>query len=392
MNGPRILLGFAESLAAVESAWCLRDAGFEVVAFTRAGIRPALASARGVRVLPVPAPESGVAETAVAVAALIDAERPAAVLPLDDAALLVVDRLPPGDTAIAGPDRDALRVALDKSEQLALARKAGFAVPETLTVQPGPPPAEVLPGAGPWMVKSALAVVETDGRLGRPAGRIATEAGEVAAVAAGIGGPALVQPLVDGTGEGLFGYAAGGEVYALSAHRRIRMMNPRGSGSSACASVPVDPDLVEPARQFLAEAGWQGIFMLELLRDAAGQAWFMELNGRAWGSMALARHRGLPYPEWAVRGTLDPAFRPPAGPEAPHLVCRHLGREAVHLLAVLRGARGADAGRWPGRAATLAAMLRPRRGTRWYHARRGETAVLARDTWQTVSAQLRRRG
>jgi hypothetical protein len=242
------------------------------------------------------------------------------------------------------------------------------------------------------MVKCALAVVERDGRLIRPAGRIARDRADVVAAAAEIGAPALVQPLVDGVGEGVFGYAAGGELFALSAHRRIRMMNPRGSGSSACQSVPVDPELVEPARQFLAAAGWHGIFMLELLRDETGQAWFMELNGRSWGSMALARHRGLPYPEWAVRGAVDPAFRPPEPAEAPHLTCRHLGREIVHLMAVMRGGRGTDAGRWPARGATLAAMLRPRRDTRWYHARRGEAAVLARDTWQTVASQLRRRG
>ena len=60
----------------------------------------------------------------------------------------------------------------------------------------------------------------------------------------------------------------------------------------------------------------------------------------------------------------------------------------MHLLAVLRGARGADAGRWPSRTATLAALLRPARGTRWYHAH--EFRVFARDTWGTVAGQVRR--
>jgi len=167
------------------------------------------------------------------------------------------------------------------------------------------------------------------------------------------------------------------------------MMNPRGSGSSACRSIPVDPGLVEPVRRFLAAADWHGIFMVELLRDGAGRPWFMELNGRAWGSMALAVRRDLAYPSWAVRGAVDPTFAPEPPPEAPHLTVRHLGRELVHLLAVLRGARGTDAGRWPSRTATLGAMLRPSRGTRWYHAR--EFPVLLRDTWGTVASQLRRR-
>jgi hypothetical protein len=241
------------------------------------------------------------------------------------------------------------------------------------------------------MVKSALAIVDDGQRLLRPSGAVARDRAAVAELVADMVGPAVVQPIVDGVGEGVFGFAAGGELFALSAHRRVRMMNPRGSGSSACHSIPVDPELVEPIRAMLASVDWHGIFMVELLRDSAGTAWFMEVNGRTWGSMALARQRGLPYPAWAAQAATDPDWRPPQVPEAPHLLCRHAGRELVHLAAVLRGARGADRGRWPSRGATLAAMLKPRRGTRWYNLRRGEGRVFLRDTWDTVAAQLGRR-
>ena len=36
-----------------------------------------------------------------------------------------------------------------------------------------------------------------------------------------------------------------------------------------------------------------------------GPAWFVELNGRPWGSMALARRQGLEYPAWQVTLALD---------------------------------------------------------------------------------------
>jgi biotin carboxylase len=385
-----VLVGFAESLAAVESVWCLRDAGFRVVAFTRDGCRPALTAARDVRVVPVPAPERDLAATLHALRALVAAEAPVAMLPFDDAALLLTDRLT-GTRPVAGPTGPAAALSLDKSEQLELAAKAGFAVPETVVLRPGAARPDELPGTGPWMVKCAAAEVERDGRLSRPSGGIARTADEARRIASSFGAPALVQHLVHGVGEGIFGFAAGGEVHALSGHRRVRMMNPRGSGSSACRSIDVEPELARSAARFCELAGWHGIFMVELLRDEAGQTWFMELNGRTWGSMALARARGLAYPEWAVRGALDPDFRPPAAPAAPHLLSRHLGREIVHLLAVLRGARDADAGRWPARRATVAAMLRPGGRTRWYNARRGELSVLTRDTWQTVAGQVRRR-
>ncbi len=377
--GPRVLVGFAESLAAIESAWSLREAGFEVVAFTRAGRRPPLAAVKGIRLVELPAPEIDAAASIAALRVTVSTERPAAVLPLDDASLWLIaaiaDSVP--EVAIAGPVGANAQLALDKAEQLKLAESAGFAVPGE--------------GQGPWMVKSALAVAERDGKLARPAGAVARDHAEIARLRAQIGEPVLVQPLIDGVGEGVFGFADGKEVFGLSAHRRVRMMNPRGSGSSACESIPVDPALAEAVRRFVAEAGWRGIFMIELLRDPAGRPWFMELNGRAWGSMALALRRGLPYPQWAVRFALDPSWRPTAVPEAPHIVCRHLGREAVHLLAVLRGARGADVGRWPSRGATLRAVLRPGRRNRWYNWRRGEASVFLRDAWATVAEQLGRR-
>ncbi|BBH68020.1 hypothetical protein ACTI_47050 [Actinoplanes sp. OR16] len=388
---PVVLAGFAESLAAIESVWMLRDAGHRVVAFTREGRDPALAAVEGVTVVPVPSPEKDLDATLAALRALIEVEKPVAVLPFDDASLLIADRLST-NIPIAGPTGKQAALALDKSEQLDLAAKAGFAVPDTTVIHPGESEISEMPGDGPWMVKCAAAEVVRDGRLDRPAGGIARTEAEARATAAGFGAPALVQRLVDGVGEGVFGYAVNGEVHALSAHRRVRMMNPRGSGSSACRSIDVDPGLAAAVARFCELAGWHGIFMIELLRDGEGRPWFMELNGRTWGSMALARARGLAYAEWAVTGALDPAFRPAVNAdEQEHVLSRHLGREIVHLLAVLRGPRGADVGRWPSRGATIAAMLRPAGRTRWYNSRRGEFKVLARDTWQTVAGQVRRK-
>jgi len=53
----RVLLGFADAFAAIESAWSLADAGHEVFAFARRGTSPPIAASRRVRVVPVTAPE-----------------------------------------------------------------------------------------------------------------------------------------------------------------------------------------------------------------------------------------------------------------------------------------------------------------------------------------------
>ena len=132
--------------------------------------------------------------------------------------------------------------------------------------------------------------------------------------------------------------------------------------------------------------------MLEFLRDRAGRAWFMELNGRAWGSMALALRIGLDYPAWAVRGALDPAFKPAVPPPRPDVVCRHLGREIVHFLFSLRGPTSSANVDWPRPLATLGKLLRVRRGDRWYNWRRDDWQVFVSDTFGTVASQVRRRG
>jgi hypothetical protein len=384
-----VLIGFADALAAIESAWCLADAGYEVHAFARRGRRPALARSPAIRITHVTAPEEDAIRCAAELAGLAGRTGAVALLPLDDHAVWLCDRAwrepPIGHqngtcrAPVAGPLGDSAGLALDKRQQLARARAAGFTVPESRDAASEPPP-----GNGPWMVKPALAVELRGRQLRRPAGRTAATRGEVRDVAAAIDGPAIAQPLLRGCGEGVFGLATTQGVTALSAHRRIRMMNPRGSGSSACRSIPVPDDVAGPVREFISASGWRGLFMIELLRDHQGTPWFMELNGRAWGSMALSVGRGLAYPAWAVRAALSPDFVPAEPADPGQLVARHLGREIVHLGAVMtRG--GAP------RLATLREVLTFRRRDRWYNWRPGQAGVFALDTWATVQTELRKR-
>ncbi len=97
----------------------------------------------------------------------------------------------------------------------------------------------------------------------------------------------------------------------------------------------------------------------------------MELNGRTWGSMALARRRGLDYPAWAVQAALDPEFEPPypglAEIPAPNRPAWGRGSCAwAGWLTAQRDSRSAGAVR---------DVLAWHRGERWYNWRPGEAAV-----------------
>lgn len=390
---PLVLIGFAEALAAIEAAWSLQGAGFKVAAFRRAGSRPALRRVRGIEVYEVPNPGVDAAATVAAVQAVCEALTPTVLLPLDDQALWVCNQLKDSPVTLAGVNGSAAEYALDKSLQLDAADRAGLPVPSTQVLNDLTHATSI---HFPVMVKPAKALYEVNRALARPTGIVCANRKEFErATTMPWPGPVLVQPLIRGIGEGLFGFAGSRGVVAWSAHRRVRMVNPQGSASSACRSHPPDRDLFEPSERFLSDIGWRGMFMLEFLRDQDGKAWFMELNGRAWGSMALARRRGFEYPAWTVRGALEPDFEPFPPMRPTDILCRNLGLEMVHLMFVARGPQSEAPMEWPRLTKEVREVCKFTRSDRLYNWNRSQPDVLVADTvgtlWQYVRKIIRKR-
>jgi biotin carboxylase len=383
-----ILIGFADALAAPEAAWSVLAADWRVVAFSRTGSKPALRLDRRVELAVVTAPEVDAARCSSDVARVAAAVNARVVLPMDDAALLVCGGLAEGiwssgnGPVVAGPAGSQLRFVLDKREQLEAAAQAGLAVPRLTTETEAD---------FPVIVKPALAGRLHDNRLIRGGSTVCIDAATLRESLAHIREPVIVQPCLSGVGEGLFCIVTAAGPRAWSAHRRVRMMNPSGSGASACTPIPVDRGLAAAAGRMLMTVGWRGIAMVELLRDDQGAAWFMEVNGRTWGSTALARRLGLEYPSWAVSEAIGEAWTDEGrgatvGSEG--MLVRHAGRELVHLLAVLRGPQSPTPQPWPARAATLRSVLRLRQSDKWYNSQHGLRLFLD-DTYRTVAGQIR---
>jgi len=203
----------------------------------------------------------------------------------------------------------------------------------------------------------------------------------------------LLQKYVIGVGEGVFGLATPEGVQAWSAHRRLRMMNPHGSGASACLSIPVDQSIRQKTEALIGNARWTGLFMIELLRDRSGAAWFVELNGRPWGSMALARRQGLEYPAWSASMALaHGSYVCTAKSASPGLVCRNLGRELMYLLFVIRGPKSAAMVNWPSIWTALRAILQTSRCERYYNWRRDDKRVFFADCFYTLRDNLFKAG
>ncbi|HYK40188.1 MAG TPA: hypothetical protein VEU98_09170 [Candidatus Eremiobacteraceae bacterium] len=394
MADPLILIGFAEALSSPEVAWSLVDSGFRVAAFSRKGRKSALRHSRYVMVFDIIAPETD------SVAALGDlhsilsstnASKPSVLFPLDDAAvwLCCEKPLPPG-WVLAGPSSAGAQFAVDKTVQINAAAKAGLQVPLTTVARTE---GEVLARLGelPLILKPANAVIPARNRLRRGANWICANDNEMDRALSEWREeyPLLVQPYLSGLGIGVFGFACARGVQCWSAHRRLRMMNPHGSGSSACASRLVPEVLKRPIERMIVGNGWRGLFMVELLLDYSGRYWFVEFNGRPWGSTALSRRQGLEYPAWNVKRALDPDFsiqRSERG--GSEMVCRNLGRELMHLLFVLRGRKSKAMQQWPSFWRSLADVVCIHRRDCFYNFRRDDPWVFISDCLCTIRDQL----
>jgi hypothetical protein len=386
---PVYLIGFAESWATPEVCFSLHATRARIVCFCRRNARAKFARLKFVEYYPVNAPESDLNRAVDDVEALIARFQPEAIIPCEDAALLVLAKLNGLGRDCLAPPAEACQFALDKWAQLDAARASGFAVMRTQLVEsegdvarfPIRPailkPRNALDIRGAGIGKGRSFVIEDDD-LPREARTALTQR------------TYLVQEYKVGVGEGVFGIARSGKVYAGFGHRRLRMVNPAGSGSSACVSREPDAEELRAAEALVRRVAWQGPFMVELLRDFSGRAWFMEFNGRFWGSLALARRCGLDMPRLAcelARGR---------NPEIPSQIepgfARHLGQDLIHFLFVLRGPRGdARTHKWPGRISTLKAILSPHRLSSFYNYDPSEPFFFVKDAAITVTNHIMRR-
>jgi predicted ATP-grasp superfamily ATP-dependent carboligase len=399
---PTVITAFAEALSAPEVTWSLFDAGFNVESIARRGRGSALRHSRKVVCHEICSPEQDMAQALRDMVSVLSSfgdrhNDPILLFPLDDTALWMCSELAPSESWIlVGPSKFSVDLALNKDKQARLACEAGFKVPETGVASSVDQAIVLSEQIGfPLVLKPVECTPVRNGRKIARRTRICANANEFEAALREWNGsiPMLLQKYIIGVGEGVFGLATPEGVQAWSAHRRLRMMNPHGSGASACVSIPVDQDIRQKTEALIGKARWTGLFMVELLRDGSGEAWFVELNGRPWGSMALARRQGLEYPAWSASMALAPGSHvDTAKSTSPGQVCRNLGRELMYLLFVIRGPRSAAVVEWPSIWKAFCTILRTSRSERYYNWRRDDKGVFFADCFYTLRDNLFKAG
>jgi predicted glycoside hydrolase/deacetylase ChbG (UPF0249 family) len=394
-----VVVGFAEAIAAAEVVWSLVDSGFEVIAFARRGRDSALRHSSYVKCYDICPPERDLNAAIADLCSLLEQCGQGAVggrrvlFPMDDKAVLLCSSVGMSEGLIlAGPADGAVDLALNKHVQIQSAMLAGFDVPKTILAKTAQDVRDFAENERfPVILKSAHCVPLANGKAQSTHTWICADQLELEDALRKWNevDPLLVQRFISGTGEGIFGLAADNGVRAWSAHRRLRMMNPHGSGSSACISQMVPDDIRTKAEAFIRQTGWRGMFMIELLRDCDGNLFFIEFNGRAWGSMALARRQELEYPAWHVMLALDPNSDAGIGSTSRSgIVSRNIGRELMHLLFVVRGPGSRALGKWPGVWESIANVFRLRRGETLYNWNSHDSRVFFADVYYTLKSNL----
>ncbi|MGH9364425.1 MAG: ATP-grasp domain-containing protein [Thermoanaerobaculia bacterium] len=322
----------------------------------------------------VPSPNADPSGYLRAVTAILRAGRYSVLFPTTERTIKLISAwrdVIPEQVRLPIPDREALDVALDKEQTMALAKELGVPLPATWC----PAGPEELPTLGrelpyPVIVKPRETnFLAPDGRLRKSAYVIATSPAELArgyrSIHERVPRP-LIQEVVAGDGTGVFSVWNRGTPVAWFAHRRLREEDPRGSRASAAVSVPLEPTMTEWSMRLLKALGWHGVAMVEFKRNAqTGQAWLMEINGRFWGSLALALAAGVDFPYYLyLVATGDPVDAPSSYPAG--VTARDAVGELKHFVNVLWRSRRAGVTTMPGRLQTLLQapiILDPRRNS-----------------------------
>lgn len=298
MNGPRVIATGGEWPAGLALLRGLRAAGYApIAALVDADAAPARWSRAPVAKITVPDPAADAEGHAAGLARAGAEHAAAAVLPGTEASLLAVaehGHLFAATTAVGSPPLEVVRAAIDKVALPEFARRAGLSTPPTYDVESG----ERFTGTYPAMVKPPAGVVgDGEGVRRRIEVRLVHDATELSAALSALPeGGGLVQPYLEANLRTVNGVAADGRVVCWVHKRSERVWPPEGGLFAYGATVAPDVELEAGCARLLADLRWTGIFNLQFLETEDGEHLLIDVNPRAYHSMALAIAAGSNLP------------------------------------------------------------------------------------------------
>ncbi|WP_289018062.1 hypothetical protein [uncultured Ornithinimicrobium sp.] len=214
----------------------------------------------------------------------------------------VADRLP---VPVAAPPPEVVERALDKLGLTEDAHAVGLDAPRTW-----------LPGEDADLAGVPLPVVVKSRTHWRPGttrrhrveaevcGDLDALAGQLARIRAHGDDPVLQVP-VRGRLGALVGVMHQGRLLGRVQQVAPRLWPTPHGASARAVTVPVDPELARLSEELLRRIGWVGLVELQFLTGKDGTPRLIDLNGRPFGSVALAEGARPGLLDAWVRGALD---------------------------------------------------------------------------------------
>lgn len=340
-----ILITDGQELAGLGAARSLGRAGYRVTVAVPQGLLAPVMSSRYVeQVIESPNPWSD--QPAFRQFLRECASQFSVLLPVSEASIFATAacRTQLGNVTLLLPSDDALRFSLSKYHATRAALSVGLATPPTVFVSDGDWPANLSALMSELDALGYPLLIKHDNYL-TPSGKYVrgkTQAVDSPLQAQAIfselrehGAQVIAQRSVPGHGAGVFLLRHHGQTLLRFAHERLHEVPYTGGVSSLRVSCHDEP-LVAQSERLLAAIGFDGVAMVEFRKSSAGPPQFLEVNGRLWGSLALALHAQVDFPLLWLRSVLGLPVLPPRDyPDG--LRCRNvLPGELSHLSSLLR--------------------------------------------------------
>ncbi|GLT02906.1 hypothetical protein GCM10007897_43340 [Sphingobium jiangsuense] len=258
---------------------------------------------------------------------------------------------------ISTPRRDQLAVVLDKTRTLEIARALGLSTPDCWQPRKGEDFAAEAAGLSypavlKWSDPPAIWALLKDAGLPFLKAEYAEDSQGLLGLLSrydALGRWPMVQSWCGGYGMGQMLLMEQGRALLRFQHRRLREYPATGGISTLCAAVPPGEhaEQMRLSEALLAALGWRGSAMVEYRHDPeTGRYWLMEVNGRFWGSMALASQCGVCFAWEEYRRALDPDAEEAPQPPYPPRRARFVVPDTKRLARIWRSpASGALSGR-----------------------------------------------
>ncbi len=190
-------------------------------------------------------------------------------------------------TLVAHPDAGVVEAALDKVRLAEYAAKVGLAAPSTELATDQ----AVRDWRGPVVIKCREHWSPGQTRPHRIEAKlfpdITAAASQIRRIRQAGAQPVLQQVIRGGLGA-LIGVFHEGRLGGRTQQVSTRLWPTPNGASARAETIPVDEELACKAEALLSELGWHGLVELQFLTGDDGVPYLIDLNGRFFGSMALA--------------------------------------------------------------------------------------------------------